>query len=185
MSRVPGTVLLAPEDLRAIEVFAEAAYPNECCGLLSGAEEAGIAYVDGIHESENVADEPARRFEIDPALRLRLQRTLRQGGRRVVGIYHSHPTGLAHPSPRDLEAAWEPDLVWLVIGIRKGQVMQSAAHVLTTAEGEARFVEIPLVGRGGGGGGGGGAIPGSTDREHAGKRMARTSPMTERGGRRQ
>ena len=47
---------------------------------------------------------------------------------------------------------------------------------------EARFVEIPLVVRESVAGG---AIPGSTDREHAGKRMARTSPMTERGGRRQ
>ena len=110
----------------------------------------------------------------------------------MVGIYHSHPTGLARPSPRDLEAAWEPDLVWLIIGIRKGQVMQSAAHVLTTAGDEARFVEIPLVvresvaarTRESVGGGGGGGNSGSTDRERAGKRMARTSPMTERGGRR-
>ena len=177
MSRAPGTVLLTPEDLRAIEGFAEAAYPNECCGLLSGTEEAGIAYVDGIHESENVADEPARRFEIDPALRLRLQRTLRQSGRRVIGIYHSHPNGLARPSPRDLEAAWEPDLVWLVVGVRRGRTMQSAAHVLTMAGDETRFVEIPLIIRNAapvparkpvaGGGGGGGGIPNRDTRENA------------------
>ena len=145
MSRIPTTVRLTPEDLQVIVGFAEAAYPEECCGLLSGAEEAGVVQVDGVHESENLAEEPARRFEVDPALRLRLQRTLRGSGRGVVGIYHSHPDGPARPSPRDLDAAWEPDLVWLIIGVRKGQFVQSTAHVLVAEGDETWFVEVPLV----------------------------------------
>ncbi len=148
MSRAPDTVRLAPEDLRAVAGFAEAAYPEECCGLLSGSEDAGVVLVDGVHWSANLAEEPTRRFEVDPALRLRLQRTLRGRGRRVVGVYHSHPDGPARPSPRDLEAAWEPDLVWLVVGVRKGRAVRSTAHVLVAEGGETRFVEVPLTASG-------------------------------------
>ena len=145
MSRGPVAVRLAPEHLRAVAGFAEAAYPEECCGLLSGSEDAGVVAVAGVHGSANLAEEPARRFEVDPALRLRLQRTLRASGRRVVGIYHSHPDGPARPSPRDLEAAWEPELVWLVVGVRGGRAVRSTAHVLVAEGGETRFAEIPLT----------------------------------------
>jgi len=113
--------------------------------LLSGREADGVIRIDDVHKSENLAAEPEERFEVDPALRLGLQRTLRGDCRRVVGIYHSHPDGPAQPSPWDLAAAWEPDLVWLVVGVRYGQAVQCTSHVLVEANGEARFIEVPLT----------------------------------------
>ena len=145
MSPSPAAVVIEPDRLRAIVDHAEAAFPQECCGLLSGDGADGVIRIDEIHASENIATEPNRRFEVDPALRLRLQRTLRHGGGRVVGIYHSHPNGPAQPSSRDLEAAWEPDLVWLIVGVRQGQAVQCTSHVLIEAEEEARFTEVPLT----------------------------------------
>ena len=145
MSPTRVAVVIVPDRLRAIVDHAEAAFPQECCGLLSGREADGVIRIDGVHESENLAAEPDRRFEVDPALRLGLQRTLRGDGRRVVGIYHSHPDGPAQPSPRDLAAAWEPDLLWLVVGVRHGQAVQCTSHVLVEADGEARFTEVPLT----------------------------------------
>jgi len=136
---------MAPGDLRAIAGFAEAAYPEECCGLLSGSEEAGVVTVDGVHRSENLAEEPTHLFEVDPVLRLHLQRTLRRNDRRVVGIYHSHPDGSTRPSARDLDAAWEPDLVWLIVGVRERRAVRSTAYVLVAEGGETRFVEVPVT----------------------------------------
>ena len=145
MSPSSATVVIDPDRLRAIVDHAEAAFPEECCGLLAGDGADGIIRIDEVHASENIAAEPGRRFEVEPALRLRLQRTLRDRGRRVVGIYHSHPNGPAQPSSRDLEAAWEPDLVWLVVGVRQGQAVQCTSHVLIEVEGQARFTEVPLT----------------------------------------
>ena len=145
MSPTRVAVVIVPDRLRAIVDHAEAAFPQECCGLLSGREADGVIRIDDVHESENLAAESERRFEVDPALRLGLQRTLRGDGRRVVGIYHSHPDGPAQPSPRDLAAAWEPDLVWLVVGVRHGQAVQCTSHVLVEADGEAHFTEVPLT----------------------------------------
>lgn len=143
LSRV--ALSIAPDHLRAIVDIAESTYPEECCGLLSGIETEGVVHVDEVHASENLAGDRGSRFEVDTALRLRLQRTLRESGRRVVGIYHSHPDGPAQPSTRDLEAAWEPELVWLVVGVRDGQAVQSTAHVLIEEGGEMRFTEVRLA----------------------------------------
>ena len=145
MSASCATVVIEPDRLRVIVDHAEAAFPGECCGLLSGGQADDVIRVDDVHASENMALEPDRRFEVDPALRLRLQRTLRDSGRRVVGIYHSHPNGPAQPSPRDLEAAWEPDLIWLVVGVCNGQAVQYTAHALIETGGKTSFVEVPLT----------------------------------------
>lgn len=141
----PTAVVAAPDLLRAIIDRAERDYPDECCGLLSGSEAEGTIIIDEVHPSENLAVDRMRRFEVDPALRLRLQRTLRESGRRVIGIYHSHPDGPAQPSPRDLESAWEPDLVWLIVGMRDPQAIDCRAYFLAEENGATHFREMPLL----------------------------------------
>ena len=87
-----------------------AAAPNEQCGLMIGGEE-----VDQLLLSENLAKYPARAFEIDPALRLRVQRAAREEGRQVLGIFHTHPSGSVQPSVHDHESAGgEPGLIWAI-----------------------------------------------------------------------
>tara|TARA_A100001037_G_scaffold101034_2_gene92049 strand:- start:1246 stop:1746 length:501 start_codon:yes stop_codon:yes gene_type:complete len=137
-------VRLSTECHRTVVDHAERSFPQECCGLLIGEEANGLVQVAEIHESENLANDPGRRFEVDPALRLKLQRSLRGSGHRIIGIYHSHPDGPAHPSPRDLEAAWEPELVWLIMSVRSEGVIESTVHVLTGDEDSLQFSEVPL-----------------------------------------
>jgi len=139
-----AAVQIATECLCTIVDHAERSFPQECCGLLVGEEKENVVWVGEIYESENLADDPIRWFEVDPALRLQLQPSLRGSGRGIIGIYHSHPFGLAHPSPRDLECAWEPDLVWLIMSIRPEGVIESRAHVLTSDEENLQFSEVPL-----------------------------------------
>ncbi|MGF7146626.1 proteasome lid subunit RPN8/RPN11 [Sphingomonas zeicaulis] len=92
-------------------LHAAAASPAlEICGLLLGGE----GRIDAILPAANVAADPARRFEIDPATLFAAHRAARAGGAQVVGHYHSHPTGLAEPSPRDAEQAVGGEY-WLVL----------------------------------------------------------------------
>ena len=118
------TVFVPAEILEQIRVHAAAAEPEECCGLLAGRiETGGDCRIWELRASANVAlDDRRRRFEIDPQVRFDLMRTCDAAGdgRAVVGHYHSHPGHPAEPSKSDLEAAHEPDMIWLIYGAGGG-----------------------------------------------------------------
>ena len=118
-----ASVRLTEEQLRAIERAAEAAYPEEACGLLVGRSKPGAGYrVSAVEASANVAEPPrSRRFEVDPKLRLRLERDLRESPDSVIGVYHSHPDGSARPSETDRSMIFEPDMVWLITAVADGR----------------------------------------------------------------
>jgi proteasome lid subunit RPN8/RPN11 len=135
-------MLVAPEALRQVVEAAEAAYPNECCGLLVGhARPNGTVEVSRAHASANLGKQPTR-FEIDPRLWVDLARALGKGPNRVVGLYHSHPDGPAQPSAVDLGAAWGEELIWLIVSVSKGEAIQVTAHILDH-DGK-QFRELPL-----------------------------------------
>lgn len=135
-------IVLSPADLRQIVNEAEQAYPRECCGLLVGHSDAEVHQVTEVHVSANLAESDHDRFEVDPALRLALQKRLRGGPDRVIGVYHSHPDHPAQPSETDLQMAWEPELIWLITSVANGQAIHTTAHFL--ADGGTRFAELPL-----------------------------------------
>lgn len=80
--------------------------PLECCGLLVGND----AIVVGAYRTRN-ALASATRYLIDPADHFAVLRAARAQGLRVVGGYHSHPAGPAHPSARDIRESPADD--WL------------------------------------------------------------------------
>ena len=120
----------------------EISYPNEACGLLLGRREGYRFYVDSVHGSSNVADTPETHFEVDPQLRFDLERLARKQGKGVIGVYHSHPTGVAKPSGVDLSMAWEIDLVWLISALKFGKVIEQKAYAVEVPQ--ERFVEIGI-----------------------------------------
>jgi proteasome lid subunit RPN8/RPN11 len=129
---------------RQVSAAAEAAYPNECCGLLIGRGDAGDdCAVDRVIASPNVVEgDPRQGFEIDPKLRLETMRALRGGPERILGHYHSHPDHPALPSARDRDMAYEPELIWLIVGVAGGNTTEMRAHRFDPASGV--FTEIPL-----------------------------------------
>jgi proteasome lid subunit RPN8/RPN11 len=73
-----------------------------------------VASVTCILPARNVAADPVRFFEIDPAVLLAAHRAGRHGGAQVIGHYHSHPNGRAEPSPRDAAYAAPDGAFWLI-----------------------------------------------------------------------
>lgn len=115
-----------PADIRQrILAAAEAAYPEECCGLLAGRPlPDGTVAVTRLADSANVADGDRRRsFEVDPKVRFDLMRELESAGgdETVVGHVHSHPDHPPEPSATDLAMAYEPEFVWLIVGVADGR----------------------------------------------------------------
>lgn len=122
---------LGPEHLARIESAAEQAYPRECCGLLVGHGGGGDFTVTSIEPSANLEPSGAPdRFEIDPTLRIRLQRALRGGNEAIIGHYHSHPDHPAEPSATDRAMAYEPEMVWLITAVAGGTAGASRAFVI-------------------------------------------------------
>lgn len=100
--------------LNAVRDAALAAMPHECCGLLLSTVPGGA--VDSLVEARNVAPDPERRFEVDPATLLAAHRAWRAGGPAIVGCYHSHPSGPAIPSATDATMADPAIPLWLICG---------------------------------------------------------------------
>jgi len=123
-------LVVEADHLKAIADDAEAAYPLEACGLLVGRLLPGDhRVVARVEPAQNVAAEPKKIFEIDPGLRIGLERELRGQALSVIGHYHSHPDGPARPSARDLAMALEPDLAWLIVAVAKGQASHMRAYL--------------------------------------------------------
>ena len=123
-------IALSLNQLKAIADAAEAAYPAEACGLLVGVKRPGDHWrVGRVEPARNVATDPSRAFEVDPGLRIGLERELRGTDRQVIGHYHSHPDSPARPSATDLAMVHEPDLVWLIVAVAGGQASQTLAYV--------------------------------------------------------
>jgi proteasome lid subunit RPN8/RPN11 len=93
----------------------------EVCGLLFGAE----GRIDAAEACANVAPEPARAFEIDPAALFAAHRRMRGGGPRVMGHYHSHPSGEAVPSARDAAQAMGDGALWLILTAREARLWRT------------------------------------------------------------
>ena len=103
-------IAIASTALATIVDHAAAALPDEACGIVIG--DAGT--IAAAVPAANVAATPATAFEIDPATLLHVHRSARAAGRTVIGWYHSHPNGVAEPSPCDAARAVEDGKVWLI-----------------------------------------------------------------------
>lgn len=83
----------------------------ERCGLLLGFRD----HIREVYFAANVAPDPARHFELDPAVLLTAHKAARAGGPQIVGHYHSHPSGKAVPSATDAHCAAPDGSLWLLV----------------------------------------------------------------------
>ena len=104
-----------PDELAArVLLAASRAFPNECCGLIEGTDAPDGWRALAIHEAKNIAEDPERRFLIDPQAQFDLIRRLRDTNTRIIGCFHSHPNGDPAPSAADRAEAYESDFLYLI-----------------------------------------------------------------------
>ncbi len=113
--------------LHVITATVETAWPREGCGLIVGGVDAnGDARVTSVIPSPNLA-EGLDRFEVDPAVRLRVERGL-VPQERLIGHFHSHTNGKAVPSATDRGMVFEPELLWIIVGVQDGKAVETRAY---------------------------------------------------------
>lgn len=101
---------------------AEQEAPQEAVGLISRATKPDARGKRPITlwATENVAQEPETTFLVDPKAQTRILNEIWKQKQDWVGIYHSHPRGLATPSETDLMIARGHllSLTWVIVGRR-------------------------------------------------------------------
>lgn len=101
---------LKDTDLQSIYDHCNQAYPNEACGILAGQ----LGRVERVYRMANAAPS-ADFFVMDPQEQFAVQKVIRQEGLSLVGIYHSHTGSPAYPSPTDVNLAYYPEAVYLIV----------------------------------------------------------------------
>ena len=91
---------------------AQADAPDECCGMVASLDGEALA----VHPAENAAHSPLR-YEIDGAEQFRIQMTIDDAGHDLGAIYHSHTRSAPYPSQTDINLAFYPEALYIIVGV--------------------------------------------------------------------
>jgi len=125
------------------EIFSEAraAAPRECCGLLAGRDEA----VRRRFEIANTEDSPTR-YCMDPKGQFDAARKMRGEKLELLAIYHSHPASPPYPSARDIQLAFYPETVNIIVSLSKGEAVgRESLRAFRIAGGNVSEVPLRVV----------------------------------------
>jgi proteasome lid subunit RPN8/RPN11 len=86
--------------------------PNECCGMVAARDGEAVA----IHRATNAAASPLR-YEIDGAEQYRIQMEIDKADLDLGAIYHSHTRSAPYPSQTDINLAFYPDALYVIVGL--------------------------------------------------------------------
>ncbi len=130
-------MILTSTQLEQLVEQARRGAPNETCGLVGG--QSGRALQ--IYPLKNVDENPQVRYLADPLELLNAIRDVEDThGWEVVSIYHSHPASPAFPSPTDVERAFYPDAVYILISLMNPEMVQVRGFEIK----DARVQEVTL-----------------------------------------
>ena len=114
---------------------ARAEAPNECCGMVASRDGEAVA----VHPAVNAAARPLR-YEIDGAEQYRIQMEIDSADLDLGAIYHSHTRSAPYPSQTDINLAFYPDAVYVIVGLANGD-----AEVRGYTIRDGRVAEVELV----------------------------------------
>ena len=132
-------LILTRAQFTQILAHTRAEAPNEACGLLAGT----AGRVTHVLPATNVADNPRIEYLMDPHDQLRHFRAIEEQGLELLGIYHSHPTSPAYPSPTDLAMAYYPEAVYIIVSLMRSDSPTLRAFRLV--DGEVSEVDLRLA----------------------------------------
>jgi proteasome lid subunit RPN8/RPN11 len=110
--------------------------PDECCGMIASRNGEAVK----VHRASNAAASPLR-YEIDGAEQYRIQMAIEDEDLELGGIYHSHTRSEPYPSQTDVNLAFYPEALYVIVGvagdepevrayeIRDGQVSETELQV--------------------------------------------------------
>jgi [CysO sulfur-carrier protein]-S-L-cysteine hydrolase len=107
---------IAPELYDQIVDHARADAPNECCGMIASRDGDAVK----VYPAANSAASPLR-YEIDGAEQYRIQMAIDDEGLDLGAIYHSHTRSAPYPSQTDINLAFYPETLYVIVGLANGE----------------------------------------------------------------
>ncbi len=86
--------------------------PNECCGMIAVEDRRAVK----LYRATNAAASPLR-YEVEPHDQYRIEMAIDDAGWELGAIYHSHTRSAPVPSQTDINLAFHPDAVYLIVGV--------------------------------------------------------------------
>lgn len=112
----------------------ESRIPEEACGLLAGLGSKVLEIIP----IENIYHSP-HRYRMNPEAQLSAFQYLEEQGWEMLAIYHSHPEGPAQPSNTDIEEAYYPEAVYIILSPDDGNFSPRGYIII-----EGAVQEIPI-----------------------------------------
>lgn len=109
--------------------------PNECCGIV--ATENGEAVK--VFRATNAEASPVR-YSLDPREQYRITMEIDDQGWELGAIYHSHTRSEPYPSQTDVNLAFYPDALYVIVSLRKPDDPEVRAFRIA----EERIEEVAL-----------------------------------------
>ena len=126
---------IARELYDQLVAHARAEAPNECCGMVASADGAAVA----VHPAENMAASPLR-YEIDGKQQLEILDAIEDAGHDLGAIYHSHTRTAPEPSQTDINLAFYPDSLYVIIGLKDPEPDVRAWRIVDGQVSEAELI---------------------------------------------
>lgn len=111
--------------------------PNECCGMVAAHGGEAVA----VHRATNTAASPFR-YELDPMEQYRIQTQIEDAGCELGAIYHSHTRSEPVPSQTDINLAFYPETLYLIVGLAADQPDVRAWRI---ADGRVTRAELEVL----------------------------------------
>lgn len=118
-------VRISQELLRELVDHALADLPNECCGMIAG--RGGTA--TRVLRASNTESSPFM-YVMNPREQLRMMDEIDESGDDLLAVYHSHTRSAAYPSRTDVELAFYPDTLYLIVSIADRDAPEIRAYRL-------------------------------------------------------
>ena len=118
---------------KQMDLAANRAYPDECCGILLGKvdENAEKGYVEVLEAREATnqiqGGRKATHFAMDPLFLYQVEHEIEGSGLEVIGFFHSHPDCKAIFSEEDIKYMI-PGLVYIVLSVTKEGVIETCSR---------------------------------------------------------
>ena len=106
--------------------------PNECCGMIATQDGVAVA----VHRARNAAASPLR-YEMDGMEQYRIQTAIEDAGLELGAIYHSHTRSAPEPSQTDINLAFYPEALYVIVGVAGDEPEVRAWRIVDGAVSEA------------------------------------------------
>jgi proteasome lid subunit RPN8/RPN11 len=113
-------------------------WPEEACGLLAGS--GGL--VERIYLIENVRHSRTD-YYMDPHQQVKAMLEIEAAGWELGSIFHSHPAGPPLPSRTDIDRAYYPDAVYIILAPAAQEEWTMRGFEIS--DGQVREVQLEMI----------------------------------------